>query len=330
VTGPTTYIAPIGNGLGDLVVSLPVVQALIEQGEKTVLVLRSPRQEGFAELVPGLAGCVREVDIPLMFPDGMGEHRYLNLREHRLQTDYVWGSAEFEQKYPGYKIADIVRDISRDFGIDADFGKLKPLPFRDRVELHDTVLFIPGSDGIFKCWLTDSWLELAYRIESAGMSVAVVGQPHRSIAVSELIEGGLSWLVTATLSDALDVVSSARAVVSIDTGLLHLALQQLVPSVGIWINNPGSLNYSRTVHHCFPLISPRCSPSCVSEELDKNLNLVTEFGEWRGYDSWMCHASQRDRCMNNVSVDSVWEQFQRAIEWRSAPVSLNGSFGGAV
>ena len=307
----TTYIAPIGNGLGDLIVSLPAVQHLIAQGEPTVLVLRSPRQVGCAELIPGLKGSVREVDFDATALGAV--HRYVNLREHPLQTDHVWGSSGFEKQYPGYRIADIVRDISRDFGIDADFENLVPLPYKARPELEDTVLLIPGSGGTFKCWRTQSWIELIKRFKAGGLPVAMAGQPQHSEAVAELLSSGVRLIETPAIADALDVVSSVSCVVSVDTGLMHLALQQLTPVAAIWINNPGSLNYLRTVKHCFPVVSPRCSKLCVSEELDKNLNLVTTFPQWEGYDSWSCHASDADRCMNNVSVDEVFEQTMKAL-----------------
>ena len=166
---------------------------------------------------------------------------------------------------------------------------------------------------MFKCWLKESWLALYDRLRALGVRAHVLGQPQTSTQVKELVESGLPFLPTPTIKDALDVVSSARAMVSVDTGLMHMALQQLVPCAAIWINNPGSLNYMRTVKHCFPVVSPRCSSACVSEELDKNLNLVTEFKEWQGYDSWMCHAQSKDRCMNNVSIDSVWRQTESAL-----------------
>jgi hypothetical protein len=315
----STFIAPIGHGLGDLIVSLPAIQWLIASRERTVLVLRSPRQEGFAELIPGLFGAVREVDFrPADLAPG---DRYVNLRQHPLQTDHVWGSPEFETKYPGYKIADIVRDISHDFGILADFENLTPLPFSRRADVEGKVIVIPGAGGTFKCWPSDRWLDIARLLHARGHNITVVGQPEQSQAVQELLDEGLDWTPTPTLRDALDVVSSARAVVSVDTGLMHLALQQNVPVAAMWINNPGSLNYLRTVRHCFPVVSPRCSPECVSEELDKHLNLVTEWTEWCGYDSWQCHAAPASRCMNNVSVDSVWQQALKALNMPQVAVT---------
>ena len=56
------YLAPVANGLGDLIVSLPALQALIKTGEPTYLVTRSPFQEGLEARIAGLAGSIREID----------------------------------------------------------------------------------------------------------------------------------------------------------------------------------------------------------------------------------------------------------------------------
>ena len=56
------YFAPIAEGLGDLLITLPALKALIETGVPTHLVLRSPKQAGVAPLIPRLAGWLKEPD----------------------------------------------------------------------------------------------------------------------------------------------------------------------------------------------------------------------------------------------------------------------------
>src|SRR5277367_961507 len=107
-----TYFAPLAEGLGDAIVSLPLLFALIDQGE-TFLVARCPRQEGLTDAVKGLAGTVREVDLKDRLRRG---DRYVNIRDHRIQTDYVWGSTEFSEHYKGFRVNDILAVMARDFG----------------------------------------------------------------------------------------------------------------------------------------------------------------------------------------------------------------------
>lgn len=315
-----TYIAPIGHGLGDLIVSLPAVQSLLATGIPTYLVLRSPEQEGCQDLVPGLAGFVREAEFNKT--EKHPEDKYINLRDHPMQTEMLWGSAEFDAKYPGYNIENIVRDISVDFGLVADFENLKPLPFEIDERCAGKVIFIPGTAGTFKCWTRDRWIDLGARIKAMGYDIAVVGQPARCESVAELIEAGLPWHETPDLKSALNAISSSHAVVSVDTGLMHLSLNQLIPTAAMWINNPGSLNYVRRAAHCFPVVSKRCHSGCVYEELHRPWNLIKEWASWHRNAPWTCHAEPADRCMNNVSVDTVFEQALKALEFKKSATEL--------
>src|SRR5579864_3254815 len=93
--GSRAYVAPISFGLGDLVVSLPAIQALIErgraQGVETRLVARSEAQAGLAVRIAGLTGWVHEESFDRHDHDG----RFVDLRDHPLQRDWWWGSPEF-------------------------------------------------------------------------------------------------------------------------------------------------------------------------------------------------------------------------------------------
>src|ERR1700674_2050017 len=86
------WIAPISLGLGDLVVSLPAIQALIHRGracgEEVWLVARSPAQSLLAGRITGLAGTVDEGS----FNPRPGDGRFVDLRDHPIQRDFWWGS----------------------------------------------------------------------------------------------------------------------------------------------------------------------------------------------------------------------------------------------
>src|SRR5258706_11091434 len=158
------YVAPISFGLGDLVVSLPVVQALIAQarrtGGETWLVARSSAQTKLAERIEGLGGCVDEDT----FDSRASGDRFVDLRDHPLQRDYWWGSPEFEQAFGPLSINEILGRICADFGIDAKFARPVPLTTRPRPELRSSVLFVTESDGPSKRWSAQSWASLAQSI----------------------------------------------------------------------------------------------------------------------------------------------------------------------
>src|ERR1700690_1555247 len=110
-------VAPVSLGLGDLVVSLPAAQALIDAGQRggadTLLGARSRSQALFAPGIAGLSGCVLEAS---MEPGGPGD-RFVDLRDHPLQRDFWWGSPLFEDTFGPLNINDILARICADLGI---------------------------------------------------------------------------------------------------------------------------------------------------------------------------------------------------------------------
>ena len=304
----TTYIAAIGGGLGDVVVALPVISALVEKG-KTILVLRTPRQLGFDSLIPGLSGTIKEIDLaPLIDRD---DTRYINLRGHRLQTDYFWGGPEFEADYPDFKINDILQEMCREFDIKADFEHLQPMPFNKMRSLHNTVICIPGTTVDTKTWSTGNWLELKQRIEKLGFSTALLGQPEYSNIVKELMEQGFERLPTSELKDAVDILSSCRAVVSVDTGLMHIAVQQGTRTICLF-QDP---IFHRPQRNAYPLFSKHCAAICVEKRMTSRPEKVTEYPEW----NWLtcefkaCMVPEAERCINSITVEDIVKRFNDAI-----------------
>ncbi len=117
-----TFIAPVSFGLGDLVVSLPPIQALINDEPPVWLVARAPSQRLLAERIGGLAGVVDEAELVCGPMD-----RLIDLRDHPLQRDFWWGSDAFEAEFGRLNINDILERICTDLGIDADFSRPEPL-----------------------------------------------------------------------------------------------------------------------------------------------------------------------------------------------------------
>lgn len=313
------YLAPVANGLGDLIVSLPALQALIATGEPTHLVTRSPFQEGLESRIEGLAGAIREIKFETA--ELKPADHYFNLRNHPLQTDHIWASPEFELQYPGYKINHVLKGICADFGINADFEHLSPLPFKHRAEAKDTVIFIPGSAGIVKCWPTQHWLNLAEELRANGQKLAVLGQPERSEIVRDCLNAGLRHIETPTIIDALDVISSAQCVIAVDTGLMHLAVHQMIPTVSLFRYN---VMFQRDYPHVISLVAPRCNQKCIDIEFSAVPNKVIQFDSFKEnenltyWETWKCTAEKwEDSCMSAISVLSVLEAVNQLTMGRS-------------
>lgn len=300
------YLAPIANGLGDLIVSLPALQALIKTGEPTYLIMRSQRQE-WADLIDGLAGGIRETD----FDAGSlsAGDTYYNLRAHPLQADYIWGSEEFEKRYPDFKINDVLKGICEDYGIPADFDNLTPLSFRPRSEAKNRIVFIPGSGGIVKCWPAQQWLDLASRLAGDGREVLVVGKPEQSEIVQALVNTELDYVPTPKFSDALNIVSSAACVVAVDTGLMHLAVNQGIPTIALFRYNT---MFSRPYKHAVSLVARMCGAECIEREYSEVPNKMLEYAgdakseSYEYWGTWRCAVEdEQERCMTTITPEVV-------------------------
>jgi len=254
------FIAPVSFGLGDLVVSLPVVQAAVRSsaglGGETWLVARSRSQAALAERIDGLAGTVAEGEVSIRPPGEL-----IDLRDHPLQRDYWWGSPEFEAAYGPLSINEIVARIGADLGVVADFTAPVPLQARRRPDAEGLVLFVVDADGTAKRWPPERWVELEAMLRSRGFDTAVVTCGHGS---NSIVDRGLAEIVAATPGEAVDVLSACRAVVGVDTGLTHIAAQQGTPTVTLSRRPP---TYFRSWPHTRLAAGSMCDPACQREEM---------------------------------------------------------------
>ncbi|MGO9256307.1 MAG: glycosyltransferase family 9 protein [Bryobacteraceae bacterium] len=291
---PTSvYLAPISWGLGDLIFSLPIAQGLIDDGWATYLVIRSRLHEALAQRMAGLRGAVLEESF-LSHPDRR-TRIYLNPREHPLQKDWWWGSPEYYARFGDRRINDLLAEICRDLGIRVNFDRLVPLQSRNRAGLEDTVILIPGSDGVFKCWPSDHWLALARELSARGRRVLMLGQPERSEAVHAL--AGSIALESGGLTACLDAISSASAVIGVDTGLTHLAVHQGIPTICLYRSRPV---YWRPYPHCFKVEArDPCADACYQAELSCRSNDVTSFVGFQPR-SWRCGRAPAESCMATI------------------------------
>jgi hypothetical protein len=298
-----TYIAPISFGLGDLVVSLPAIQVLIAEGARwgweTWLVARSPAQALLAERIDGLGGCVFEETFD---PAEAGvSARVVDLRDHPLQRDYWWGSAEFVQAFGPLGINDILERICAGFGISADFARPVELRAFPRPDVSDAVLFVTESDGATKRWPVGRWKALASKIRAAGIEVRRVA---RSGAASGERVAGVDEVVAPTPGDAIDVLTSCRAVVGIDTGLTHIAAQQNTATITICRQDAVFL---RPWSHCRAVLGAPCDSACTALEKAYAYN---ERVDLRGF-KWQprtCPAG--GRCLDPIQPDQVFDVLQ--------------------
>jgi Glycosyltransferase family 9 (heptosyltransferase) len=306
------YVAPVSFGLGDLVVSLPAVHALIARGDDTWLVSRSPAQAALAERIEGLGGCVpdeecdrdRASDRARDRASDRASDRFVDLRDHPLQRDHWWGSAAFEEAFGAIGINEIVARIGADFAIEVDISAPVPLIARPRPELQSTVLLVVESDGASKRWPVERWGALAGRLTERGLDVGVV---TRHAATVDLGATRLPGVPAPTPGDAVDVLASARAVVGIDTGLTHVAAQQRTPTVTICRERAV---FFRPWPHTRAVIGDPCDEACTAAEDRRAYNDRVDL---RGLD-WRPPLCPVDaRCLDGVGPDAVLAALEQLL-----------------
>jgi hypothetical protein len=302
----TVYFAPIARLFGDLVVSLPPLQRLIASSSDDVcLVLRSTAQQGLAERIPGLAASISEPDF-LRSPEFQSERLY-NLRAHPLQTDFVWGSKEFFAKYPNYGIREVIRRICDDFRIDDGQNSLEPLQYKFDKRFQEKIVLIPGSTAPIKNWPQSYWLELHQKLKQLGKESVLIGEMKENSQLKHLCEQGVPWIQTPTIIDALDAISSCAGVVSVDTGLMHLAVHQGISTVALFREYSF---FARDYSHAKNIIAPACQDNCLEGQFDFVPNANLFFPDWKSDDSFNVWSNMRCKqeergCMSKISVDAV-------------------------
>jgi len=302
------YVVPPSLGFGDLVVTLPIVQALIARGERVVCCVHSADHLPVAERVPGLHHAVLSQDLDTV-SRGPGDV-VMNLRAHPLQQDYWWVSRRFAELFPGYGVNEILSHMCRDFGLDLPLDDYRPLRFQLRNEAAGRVLLVPGTEVPAKAWPISHWLALAGNIVGMGGRVLVLGQPQECFAVRELVDEGLPWQESPGLVDALDLLASALAVVAVDTGLMHLAVHQLVPTVAMFRHAP---LYLRRVDHLLPVVAEApCLEECYQLEMRAAGEGVPGDHPERRMEPWSC-ADQGRGCMASISPRAALAALEQAV-----------------
>ena len=159
------------------------------------------------------------------------------------------------------------------------------------------IALLPGAEyGPAKQWPVRHYRELARQLAQAGMQVWVLGSAKDKAVGEAIIQGqseALHNLCGQTrLIDAVDLLAACRAVVSNDSGLMHIAAAVSVPLVAIYgsstpdytppLSRQAAICYRRLAcSPCFKRICPLGHTDClqgigVEEVLDRLNGLMQD------------------------------------------------------
>jgi ADP-heptose:LPS heptosyltransferase len=127
-----------------------------------------------------------------------------------------------------------------------------------------------------------------------------------------LKQAGVRHLETPEIGDAIDVLGSVDAAVAVDTGLMHIAVQQGTPTVALF-NSVHT--YLRPSAHCLPLFAPQCAIECQFPEPDGSAFPV-EYKEWVWWEDVFDYCKVETPCMNGIPVETVSAKLNEALASR--------------
>lgn len=158
------------------------------------------------------------------------------------------------------------------------------------------VVFHPWPSGMkshLREWAAERWVDLAHKVQSIGLRVVLTGSPadaDRSAELARMIGGDvLDHAGRDSLESLRDILGAATVVVSVNTGVMHLAAAVETPTISL--NGPTSeLRWGPHGAHVFSVSVP--------PPLGGYLNLGFEYD------------GQYQDSMSHIEVEDVWSVLQ--------------------
>lgn len=178
--------------------------------------------------------------------------------------------------------------------------KPAPLPIEDN---RDFVVLNPGFSGLNRAgyrghrgWPLDHWLRLIHLIrENTSLAVLVNGTAEEQPYFEKMLQQERVYsLFGSDLPVLMFALTGARALITVDTGTMHLAAALGTPVVALF--GPGNPRltgpYGRQVTHRVLTSGVDCQP-CVKTPAEKRCTF--------------------NRCMHGLEADGVFESLQRLL-----------------
>ena len=156
--------------------------------------------------------------------------------------------------------------------------------FRDSESQKDYLVFLHSTTWETKLWPEDYWVELAKCAASRGMAVKMLwGNEVEQARVNRLAQQSDNIETIPShfnLGNSAKILANARAVVAVDTGLMHLAAALNVPTISLY--GPTNPEYTGAMGQgqiklaanfpCAPCLKRECTfmgnasvqPACIS------------------------------------------------------------------
>jgi ADP-heptose:LPS heptosyltransferase len=239
-------------GLGDFLTAVPALRAVRRAFPRHDVILAAP--PAIAPLAD-LSGAVDAVlpagplePVALRDPDiainlhgrGPQSHRVLLATRPRRLIGFANADVAQSTRMPEWRADEHEVDrwcrLLRECAIDADPTDLRlPRPaVPPPLAAVDSVLIHPGAAAPSRRWPVERWAEVARMVLQRGARVSVSAGPGEGVLAARIVElAGLDprVVVSGGLMEFAAAVVAARALLSADTGVAHLATALGTPSI---------------------------------------------------------------------------------------------------
>jgi ADP-heptose:LPS heptosyltransferase len=266
-----------GGALGDLILTLPAVQALRSIADHICLVAPDPQRVLARSFVDESFDLNSAAMAPLFGPDqirskdvfkSLGEFdfvlSYLSDSSTTFRTNvvaatsarFVQGPSRIDESGP-HAVAQLAAPVS---ALTGTVPKPYPeIPVENKVPIRDIVAIHVGSGAPRKNWLVEKWALLSeWLLERFEKLLLVVGEADHETSqalIDQIGKKGLEVITTPSLEELCSRLAGCRFYVGHDTGVSHLAAAVGVPTVtlffctnpAVWASaNPKNLVVSAT------------------------------------------------------------------------------------
>lgn len=174
----------------------------------------------------------------------------------------------------------------------------------------DYLVFCHGTTWRTKLWPLHYWQELAKKAATEGLSLFLPWGNEEEKVRAQRIAGklpGAHVCNRASLAELAGLIGHARGVVSVDTGLGHLAAALAVPAVSLYGPTRPGLTGNYGLHQTILASRLDCAP-CMSRKC-----LITD-GPSATYPVF-------PPCFEELSPDQVWQALKRTMQAEKESIS---------
>jgi lipopolysaccharide heptosyltransferase II len=200
-------------------------------------------------------------------------------------------------KYEGLMFLSLLAPLTNNAAVSPiEFSKSLQLPQSKFISEKPYVVILPGASVAEKQWPAERFAEVARYCEEKGFDVVVVGGGSDK-ALGRIVADSLSQCFNLTgktsLTEAAAIISGTQLVIGGDSGLLHAAQCQGIPTVSLFgPSNPDKWSHKAC---CHIVVSADCGCAPCSQ-----------FGT-------IPKCSHDYQCMRNISVVMVIDAVGRLI-----------------